>query len=99
MRTSDLFFIIVVAIVCVFGMIAAYASHQSPVGIVDSNGNTTSMTTNATERFVGNVTAVEAQITGEFILFVAVILVVLIVIGGMMLLKKGKFGGGRYRTG
>lgn len=99
MRTGDIFFVVVIMIVCLFGGVIALGSQTSPVGIVDSNGNTTSATTNATAHAIQNIHQGETTYSSWFILFLAVVLVISVIVGGMMLLKKNSPNRGKYRSG
>lgn len=100
MHISSLFFIVIIAVVCLFGGIMAAGTYQanSPVNQSDSLGNMPSASTNTTAAMIGNVTAFESTGSGWMIVLIAVIVIICIVIGGMVMLRSSGLGGNRYRT-
>jgi predicted permease len=100
MQISSLFFIIVIATVCLFGGIMAAGTYQAnnPVNQSDSLGNMPSASTNTTSGLIGNVTTFEDKGSGIVILLIAIIVVICIVLGGAMMIRNGNLGRGKYRT-
>jgi predicted permease len=100
MHISSLFFIVVIATVCLFGGIMAAGTYQAnnPVNQSDSLGNMPSASTNATNAMIGNVTAFEEKGSGWMIVLIAVFVIICVIIGGMVMLRSSNLGGKRYRT-
>lgn len=100
MHISSLFFIVTIAVVCLFGGIMAAGTFQAntPISQPDSLGNMPSASTNATNAMIENVTAFEEKSTGWMVVLIAVIVIICVVIGGVVMLRSSKLGGNRYRT-
>jgi hypothetical protein len=98
MRTSDLFFIVIVLVIACFGGLAMMASHTDSTKVADSFGSSTTPNVNKTAELVEKTTTQENSVMGYLLLLAAVITVIVILIGGMVLLRKSNIGGGKYRT-
>jgi hypothetical protein len=100
MHISSLFFIIVIATVCLFSGIMAAGTYQanSPVNQSDSLGNMPSDSTNTTNGMIGNVTAFEQTGSGWMIVLIAVIVIICVVLGGVIMIRSGNLCRGKYRT-
>jgi predicted permease len=100
MHISSLFFIVVIATVCLFGGIMAAGTYQAnnPVNQSDSLGNMPSKATNVTSGLVGNVTRFEDTGGSWAIVLIAIFTIICAVLGGAMMIREGGLGRGKYRT-
>jgi hypothetical protein len=100
MQVSSLFFIVIIATVCLFGGIMAAGTYQAnnPVNQSDSLGNMPSASTNTTSGLIGNVTAFEDTSYGWIVVLIAIFVIICIVVGGAMMIRSGNLGRGKYRT-
>lgn len=98
MRFLEIFVIVIIIAVGMFGFIFMSANSVAPSTVTDTFGNTSaSAAVNNSYELVQNVTAIEAQGSGAGIIIVAAC-AVLVLIFAMIVLMSGAYSRNKYRT-
>ena len=101
MKMLDMFIIVIIAAVGMFGLIymaGTSTTMPAPSNITDTFGHTmANNATNSSYQLAQNVTLIETQGAGVGIIIVAAC-VVLVIIFAFIVLSRGKYSKGKYRT-
>jgi cobalamin synthase len=98
MKILEMFIIVIIAAVGMFGLIYASSVSTNPADVTDSFGHTlASPQVNSSYGLVQNTTAIEVQGSGAGIIVVAAC-VILIIIFAVVVLTRGQYSKGKYRT-
>ena len=98
MKFLELFIIVIIIAVGVFGLIFMSGNSIAPSNVTDTFGNTSSnAAVNNSYELVQNVTAIETQGSSVGIIVVAACAVLLLIFA-MVVMMRGQYSKGRYRT-
>ena len=101
MKVLDMFVIVILIAVAMFGLIyigGTSTTMPAPSEIKDTFGHTSANNaTNASYQLAQNVTAIETQGAGSGIIIVAAC-VILVIIFAFIVLSRGKYSKSKYRT-
>ena len=98
MKFLDMFIIVIIIAVGMFGFIFMSANSVAPSNVTDTFGNTSAnAAVNNSYGLVQNITAIETQGSGAGIIIVAACAVLLLIFA-MIILTRGKYSKDRYRT-
>lgn len=81
MRSSDLFFIALILVIVCAGSIVAFSYASNPTTGTDTFGNAVQPGTNQTAQTITDTAAHEADFTGLFVVFIAVVLIIVVILG------------------
>ena len=98
MKLLELFFIVVIASICIVGIIFAAGSSTPPSNVTNTFGQSQSNNaTNTSYGLVQNVTAVETQ-GGSMGIIILGACAILVILFAFVVLASGKYSKGKYRT-